>query len=58
LLLPSVFDCELGGDGRVAPAPLHVNVLYPHNRHVSAKVRAFVDWTAALFAASALTQRR
>ena len=40
------------------PAPLPVHVLYPPNRHLSAKVRAFVDWTATLFAASALTRRR
>lgn len=40
------------------PAPLPMNVLYPPNRHLSAKVRAFVDWTAALFAASVLTRRR
>jgi DNA-binding transcriptional LysR family regulator len=40
----------------LAPLPLHV--LYPPNRHLSAKVRAFVDWTAALFAASVLTRRR
>jgi LysR family transcriptional regulator, regulator for bpeEF and oprC len=31
------------------PAPLPIHVLYPPNRHLSAKVRAFVDWTAALF---------
>jgi len=28
--------------------PLHV--VYPPNRHLSAKTRAFVDWTAELFA--------
>jgi DNA-binding transcriptional LysR family regulator len=28
--------------------PIHV--VYPPNRHLSAKVRAFVDWTAELFA--------
>jgi LysR family transcriptional regulator for bpeEF and oprC len=27
-------------------------VLYPHNRHLSSKVRAFVEWTAELFASS------
>ncbi|RZL97388.1 MAG: LysR family transcriptional regulator [Variovorax sp.] len=31
--------------------PLPVYVVYPPNRHLSAKVRAFVDWAAALFAA-------
>jgi LysR family transcriptional regulator for bpeEF and oprC len=30
------------------PVPLHV--VYPPNRHLSAKTRAFVDWTAELFA--------
>ena len=40
------------------PAPLPIHVLYPPNRHLSAKVRAFVDWTAALFGASVPTRRR
>lgn len=30
--------------------PLPIHVVYPPNRHLSAKVRAFVDWTADLFA--------
>lgn len=30
------------------PIPLHV--VYPHNRHLSAKVRAFVEWVAQLLA--------
>ena len=29
--------------------PLHIYVVYPQNRHLSAKVRVFVDWIAALF---------
>ena len=29
--------------------PLPVYVVYPPNRHLSAKVRAFVDWAAELF---------
>ena len=29
--------------------PLPVHVVYPPNRHLSAKVRAFVDWAAELF---------
>jgi LysR family transcriptional regulator for bpeEF and oprC len=41
---------------QAAPLPLHV--LYPPNRHFSAKVRAFVDWTAALFETSPLMRRR
>lgn len=32
--------------------PLPVYVMYPQNRHLSAKVRAFVDWVAELFARS------
>ena len=31
--------------------PLPVHVVYPPNRHLSPKVRAFVDWAAELFAA-------
>ena len=30
------------------PVPLHV--VYPHNRHLSAKVRAFVEWVAEILA--------
>ncbi len=30
--------------------PIPVYVVYPPNRHLSAKVRAFVDWAAELFA--------
>ena len=37
------------------PAPLPIHVLYPPNRHLSAKVRVFVDWAAAAFEASGLT---
>lgn len=40
------------------PSVLPVNVLYPPNRHLSARVRAFVDWTVTLFAASEATWRR
>lgn len=32
------------------PIPLHV--VYPQNRHLSAKVRAFVEWVAELFSTS------
>lgn len=31
------------------PAPLPISVVYLHNRHLSQKVRAFVDWVALLF---------
>lgn len=37
--------------------PLPVYVVYPPNRHLSAKVRAFVDWTAELFAKHPQLQR-
>jgi DNA-binding transcriptional LysR family regulator len=36
--------------------PLHV--VYPPNRHLSNKVRVFVDWVAALFRDNDLMQRR
>ena len=37
---------------RVPPLPLHV--VYPPNRHLSTRLRVFVDWTASLFAAADL----
>jgi len=33
-------------------------VVYPPNRHLSAKLRVFVDWVAELFARSDLIQRK
>jgi LysR family transcriptional regulator for bpeEF and oprC len=36
------------GDWLAEPAPLHM--VYPENRHLSRKVRVFVDWVAELFA--------
>jgi len=36
------------GDWFAEPAPL--NVVYPQNRHLSSKIRAFVDWIGELFA--------
>jgi DNA-binding transcriptional LysR family regulator len=38
------------------PVPLHV--VYPPNRHLSNKVRVFVDWVAELFASDELMRRR
>lgn len=38
-------------DWRMAPMPL--SVAYPPSRHVSAKLRAFIDWTAELVAVHA-----
>lgn len=36
------------------PVPLPISVVYPHNRHLSATVRAFVEWIAELFRTSPL----
>lgn len=38
------------------PEPMPVHVLYPANRHLSTKVRVFVDWVAELFARSECTR--
>ena len=32
------------------PPPMPVSVLYPHNRHMSPRVRVFVDWLGEVFA--------
>jgi LysR family transcriptional regulator, regulator for bpeEF and oprC len=37
--------------------PLPVHVVYPPNRHLSTKVRVFVDWAAELFAGHAQLRR-
>lgn len=36
------------------PAPMPISAIYPANRHLSPKVRAFVDWVAELFDACPL----
>ena len=36
------------------PPPLPISAVYPHNRHLSATVRAFIDWIAELFRNSPL----
>jgi LysR family transcriptional regulator for bpeEF and oprC len=41
-------------DWRSAPIP--VQVVYPQNRHLSAKVRVFVEWVADLFSQQPLLQ--
>jgi LysR family transcriptional regulator for bpeEF and oprC len=33
----------------LTPSPMPISVVYLHNRHLSPKVRAFVDWVAELF---------
>lgn len=43
---------------RWVPDSLPLYVVYPQNRHLSAKVRAFVEWIAELFADSDLIQSR
>jgi DNA-binding transcriptional LysR family regulator len=35
------------------PTPSPVSLLYPHNRQLSPRVRVFIDWVAATFAARA-----
>ncbi|PTQ07429.1 LysR family transcriptional regulator [Sphingomonas oleivorans] len=35
------------------PPPMPVSVLYPHNRHLSPRVRVFVDWLGEIFAEAA-----
>lgn len=40
------------------PPPLPLNVLYPPNRQLSARVRVFIDWLGELFASNPLTARR
>ncbi|MGE8066669.1 LysR family transcriptional regulator [Pseudomonas sp. NPDC089569] len=32
------------------PPPMPISVLYPHNRHLSPRVRVFVDWLGEVFA--------
>jgi LysR family transcriptional regulator, regulator for bpeEF and oprC len=36
--------------GDWVPEPVPLNVVYPENRHLSSKIRVFVDWIAELFA--------
>jgi LysR family transcriptional regulator, regulator for bpeEF and oprC len=43
-------------DWRCEPMPLYV--VYPPNKHLSSRVRVFVDWIAELFARDDLIQRR
>ena len=45
---PAANWCRCWPTGAPEPCPMHV--VYPPNRHLSAKVRAFVDWAAELFA--------
>ena len=54
-LLDSGALVEILPDWKQPPLPVHV--VYPPNRHLSAKVRAFVDWAADLFAKHPLLHR-
>ena len=38
------------------PQPLPIHALYPANRHLSTKVRVFIDWAAELFSRSPCTR--
>ncbi|WP_207483166.1 LysR family transcriptional regulator [Arenibaculum pallidiluteum] len=38
------------------PRPMQISAVYPHNRHLSPKVRAFVDWVAELLEQCPLMQ--
>ncbi len=40
------------------PSPMPISVVYLHNRHLSPKVRAFVDWVAELFSGCPLLSGR
>ncbi|MDI9652303.1 LysR family transcriptional regulator, partial [Burkholderia cenocepacia] len=31
------------------PKPKPISIVYPHNRHLSQKVRVFADWIAEVF---------
>jgi LysR family transcriptional regulator for bpeEF and oprC len=39
-------------------SPIPINVVYPQNRHLSAKVRVFVEWVADLFVTHPKFQNR
>ena len=34
------------GEPKTQPPPMPVSVMYPHHRHLSQRVRVFVDWVA------------
>ena len=38
------------------PPPLPIHALYPAKRHLSSKVRVFIDWAAELFAKNPCTR--
>jgi len=44
--------------GDYGAGSLPINALYPQNRHLSSKVRAFIEWVAELFAECTLLQKQ
>jgi len=61
--LPTFIAREPIADGRLVPllldwctAPKPLHIVYPPNRHLSNKVRVFVDWLAELFAKDSLVR--
>lgn len=57
MVLPHLRDgslVEILHDWR--PPTMTISALYPHNRHLAPKVRAFVDWAASLFERCPLMQ--
>lgn len=63
--LPSFMAREPIAEGRLVPllldwctAPKPLHIVYPPNRHLSNKVRVFVDWLAELFAKDDLVLAR
>ncbi|WP_454917953.1 LysR family transcriptional regulator [Xanthobacter sediminis] len=62
--LPTFMAREAIADGRLVPllldwctGPKPLHIVYPPNRHLSNKVRVFVDWLAELFARDDLVFR-
>ena len=47
---------QILADWHIDPLPIYV--MYPQNRHLSAKVRVFVDWIAELFVARGLREEQ
>ncbi|KRE05823.1 LysR family transcriptional regulator [Bosea sp. Root381] len=65
LQLPTFMARQAIADGRLVPilldwcaGPKPLHIVYPPNRHLSNKVRVFVDWLAELFAKGGLDLTR
>ncbi|MDP2697560.1 LysR family transcriptional regulator [Thalassospira sp.] len=48
-LIQSGALCEVLSENTAPPEP--VSIMYPHNRHISPTVRAFIDWSIQTFSA-------